>query len=803
MPALRYRLDDLGWYHFELLIQSLLKAELGVGVQSWGGHSDRGIDAYSQGPLEFPGKGIRTAGPFVFQAKFVESANAGGAKPMPLLAKAVSAEAREIKRRIRKGRWRKAKQYVLVTNVSLGVDERSAIKKKLAGAIAGDAVTTLGGRDVCDMLDRHRDLRRSFPELLSVADLDLLLAETANRAILERSRVAIDEAREAAAVFVATRAYFRAWRVLTKHHFVVLDGPPEMGKTVIARMISLLQVATGWQGVDCRRPDDFFSMLRPREPQVFVADDAFGRTEYDITLGRAWEHDLGPVLRRLDPKHWLIWTSRRHILVRALRDMDLVGNAEAFPSPGEVVVTAQALSVEEKARILYRHAKAADLDRPLRKIVQDQAETIVGDEHFTPERIRRFVRDSLPRIGRKAGLRRQPVEATKREVVEAIRDPTDRMRKSFRKLPETHKWILISLVDSGEDRGRKIDLRQDFERHRESVSASVFQESLDDLRGSFLRRRKEPYHVSEYDWIHPSYRDLVIEELARDPDLLLAFLRNCSLEGIKLAISEAGGYEGERRLPLVLAEASWVALAYRCEEYAKTAMPEKVGRLLEAILGTLEHEPAGGSVFSSLTGILGRVCEEAQRRWDADGTLLPAAVLEKYERARRRFCPQVPPIQLGATWESRSADLWESIRLGIVQSPELVAEWIHLVEVLEEYRSEFFENEVIREGYSSYLGQLAETVEYEAGVEPWDVETWHLEDESNRLFELAEALRDFEPQTQGVAVSFEGSSRSLRTKARELSDHSEEDDDAYEHAAPARPRKQKREFNVKALFEDL
>jgi hypothetical protein len=39
---LEYRLDDLGWEGFEKLSQALLKAHLGVGVESWGGTGDLG-----------------------------------------------------------------------------------------------------------------------------------------------------------------------------------------------------------------------------------------------------------------------------------------------------------------------------------------------------------------------------------------------------------------------------------------------------------------------------------------------------------------------------------------------------------------------------------------------------------------------------------------------------------------------------------------------------------------------------------------------------------------------------------------
>jgi len=88
---IRYRLDDLGWFQFESLIQSLLKAKFGVGIESWGGRGDHGRDAFYSGTLELI-KGLKESGPFIFQVKFVEEANAAGSKPEPRLISAVKAE---------------------------------------------------------------------------------------------------------------------------------------------------------------------------------------------------------------------------------------------------------------------------------------------------------------------------------------------------------------------------------------------------------------------------------------------------------------------------------------------------------------------------------------------------------------------------------------------------------------------------------------------------------------------------------------------------------------------------------------
>ena len=58
-------------------------------------------------------------------------------------------------------------------------------------------------------------------------------------------------------------------------------------------------------------------------------------------------------------------------------------------------------------------------------------------------------------------------------------------------------------------------------------------------------------------WVHPSWRDLVIEELATDADARRAFLRDCSVEGVLLALSTGGGVTGERSLPLLIDDADW------------------------------------------------------------------------------------------------------------------------------------------------------------------------------------------------------------------------------------------------------
>jgi hypothetical protein len=365
---IRCRLDDLGWYQFEWLIQTLLKSELGLGVESWGGHRDHGCDAFTASPLSFPDKNSLSDGPFIFQAKFVENANAAGAKNAPALLGAVSKEAERILQRQEFGPRKDPRHYTLITNALLSPNVRESIHEIILKVLPAAEIHVIGGGDICDLLDLHASLRRSFPQLLSIRDLDQLLSEVVNREIIEKNKTAIGIAKDVAEVFVPTRAYHWAWSTLRDYHFIVLEGPPEVGKTAIAWMVALGQLLTGWQVVVCDDPSDFFTSLREGERQVFVADDAFGRTEYDPARGRKWENQLERVLKRVDANHWFVWTTRKHIFERALRDLDFQG-ATHFRKAGTIVDAAH-LSTKDKALMLYRHAKAAGLPNDAKQLLR-------------------------------------------------------------------------------------------------------------------------------------------------------------------------------------------------------------------------------------------------------------------------------------------------------------------------------------------------------------------------------------------------------------------------------------------------
>lgn len=566
---MRYALDALGWYDFESLAQALLKLRLGIGVEAWGGSGDWGRDAYFRGRLRYP-TNDEADGPFIFQAKFVDAANAAGARPEPALIHAVKKECERIVNRLARRGTPEAeppKHYALLTNASIGGSTRSTIETSLRAVLPGAGIHVHDGGDVCSWLDLSPAIARSFPQILGTNSLEILLSTWTSVDVINRSNAALSEAREVARVFVPTEAYRRALSVIEQHNFVILEGPPEMGKTSIGRSIGLVAVSSGFEILEIRHPEELHRSYRKDACQLFVSDDFFGRTEYDPQLTSKWEAELRHVLRLLDSNHRLVLTTRAHLLNLAKQDLDIGPAGRRFPALGEVIVDANQLTGVEKAHMLYRHAKAAEVSIEVRRVVKQFAREIVTNAHFTPERIRILVQEKIPELlASQEALGERELAVS---IADTLRDPTRGMSITFKKLRPSQKWLLFALIDV-ESRpwllpGQRSSLREVYEQMCPIDVRDPFEVVEGALAEAFVSKRARP---GEIQWVHPSCRDLAIRELADDARLRAAFLARCSLGGLHVATSVGGGHSGDLAFPLLCTDEDWTVLAARLDALA-------------------------------------------------------------------------------------------------------------------------------------------------------------------------------------------------------------------------------------------
>jgi hypothetical protein len=654
MPGGAYRLEELGWLQFQALCAAAVEQDTGVGDAAWHGAADARRDVLLPGGL--PG---RLRGPTLASVVWLRRQIPPERRRSACLG-LLDGVRDGFQARARDGT--RAASLLLMTNAAELIDA-DMLSAMVSDLVNPEAVVVAGIAELSRRLDASPELRRRFPAALGTTDLARLLPAAPR----EASTIDRRAAHQLAPLFVATNPYRRALASLEQHGFVVLTGPPEVGKTAIAQMLALAQLTDGWEAHDCRDPDELLGRYREGTRQIFIADDAFGSTEYRPDSAERWARELDRVLARMDERHWLVWTSRPAPLAAGLRRVHRERGLERFPDPGAVQVDASRLSIEEKVLILFRHAQAAGLDDYRRHIVQTYGEQIVAHRYFTPERIRRLA----TRIGDQYDPADGPPHA--RWVDDALRNPTEAMKASLDALEDEHRDLLVALIDAPPSRVSERELARSLRRHHPGGLRRAPHELIDRLADHFLRVTD-----GNVGWVHPSWRDLVIDQLAGDAGARARFLRVAGLDGVELAVSLGGGAYGDRSLPLMVGDPDWDVLTTRSLELAGELDSGGVTRLIRALTVAVRGAPttwqrreAGAVARDVLEATVQRLTEAElslplAEAWLDTATVVPdAPAAPQLTRAWAHLVP-VPPFD----------------------SPEEIAradDWLALAELIEEY----------------------------------------------------------------------------------------------------------------------
>jgi hypothetical protein len=211
-------------------------------------------------------------------------------------------------------------------------------------------------------------------------------------------------------------------------------------------------------------------------------------------------------------------------------------------------------------------------------------------------------------------------------------------------------------------------------RHSPGGVAHPVHEIVDHLADHFLR----PVHPDSVSWVHPSWRDLVIEELAFDTAARRSFLAACGIHGAVLALSTAGGAGGERSLPLLVADADWDTLAQRLAALVPELDAPEVTMLLAALDEARLLAADEGDALAS------EVLRQLARAWDRSCRSVPVALLaEWFDVAAEVRDPPQPPSP-APVW----FDLVPCGEIDIAEDALAFDDWTVLVELLAEHAPE-------------------------------------------------------------------------------------------------------------------
>jgi hypothetical protein len=491
-----------------------------------------------------------------------------------------------------------------------------------------------------------------------------------------------------------------------------------MGKTTIGRVIALSQIFLGWEALECSNPSEVLKMYRPDTRQVFVADDFFGRTEYDPIRVSEWQAELAHIIPLLDESHWLVLTCRAHLLEMAKSELDISGQNHRFPALGEVVVDAGNLRLGEKARILYRHAKAFGLTQAAKEIVRSHASLVVKHPHFTPERIRRLIEELIPKLA----MNPASEQIVKRQISEALSNPTKQMRVTFRKLPICHRWLLFALLEADHGStlpkalgGSSSTLQKRYEVLCPPDDQQPFGKVLNELTEAFVKQSPGLF-TAGIDWIHPSCRDLAIEELAQSRRDRHRFLSHCSEAGLFLATSLAGGATGTRKLPLLENDEDWADFSSRAEQ-----LIAERGNALRVIWFNYEQMKKQASEDSELKQPLQRLRKVVEDFLVGVAARSAGSFAYSNPESLRTFfqiCQELkvtPSIDLAEAWAECIEEVhrWQDDRYVIWQDEQVPRDVSRFIRTLQEFHPAELQKPEIRKKLKQIGNELLKRAEEE------------------------------------------------------------------------------------------
>jgi hypothetical protein len=543
---LKYRIGALGWYNFETVVQTLLKGLIGPGVTSFGGTKDSGRDATFRGTASFPNDQMQWQGYWVFQVKYIGFEEQGVKAARTELKNTLKKELNSVLTR----HQTRPDNYILITNIPLTGDNRDELRIITQEMTFRGNFCSIDGKEMCQFLDLFPQVRRSYPQLLGLADLDKIV----NHELYERSEAYVRQWQPRLAKFVWTLQYGDAITTLKNHHFVVLDGPPEAGKSTIAAALALMYATDGFEIVDVRGPGQIFKAYDQVSSQLFVADDAVGSISFDPSLTDQWSRDLPGILSKLNAKHLLVWTARKYVLEEAIAESRLGEAITDFPGVNEVLVEVGKLSRLQKAEILYNHAKQAHLSKAARDLVRLNASRIVNHPDFTPERVRQLAENILPKDDDSNDGKIETF--TWDDLEEFLRNPGKRWVQAYTRLSESEQTLLVAMLDFNTFTSSN-DVQMAYELRCKQLTGRRlnFDDCVRRLEHSFLRVLASFPGHQYLDFQHPSLRDMLLSQLRTDEVARRRYIQIASPLGLSqlikgVAVPLSGQKEGSHVLTL-------------------------------------------------------------------------------------------------------------------------------------------------------------------------------------------------------------------------------------------------------------